>query len=49
MGVETSALDGGKWSASHHYQFTLDDKAPSTHLIGCPVGPRASLGTMEKV
>jgi hypothetical protein len=34
----TSALAGGEWSPSRPCRFT-----PSTHWIGCWVGPRASL------
>jgi len=30
----TSALDGGKWSASRPGRFTPKEKAPGTHWIG---------------
>jgi hypothetical protein len=37
----TSALDGGKWSASRTGRFTPREGAPGTDLLGGWVGPRA--------
>jgi len=34
----TSALDGGKWSASRPGRFTPKEKAAGTHWIGGWVG-----------
>jgi hypothetical protein len=45
----TSALAGGKWSASRPCRFTPGDRAPSTHWIGGWVDPRANLDNMEKL
>jgi hypothetical protein len=39
----SSALDGGKWSASRLDRFTPKERAPVTHWIGGWVGPRAVL------
>jgi len=39
----TLALDGHEWSVSCPSCFTPRERAPSTHLIGGWVGPRASL------
>jgi hypothetical protein len=44
----TSALDGGKWSASRPGRFTPRERAPDTHWIGVWVGPRAVLDTVVK-
>jgi hypothetical protein len=44
----TSALDGGKWSASHSGHFTHRERAPGTHWIGGWVGPRAVLDAVVK-
>jgi hypothetical protein len=44
----TSALDGGKWSASRPGRFTLRERAPGTHWIGGWVGPRAVLDAVLK-
>jgi hypothetical protein len=44
----TSALDGGKWSASRPGRFTPKEKAPGTHWIGGWVGPRAILDAVVK-
>jgi hypothetical protein len=44
----TSALVGGEWSPSRPGRFTAREWSPSTHGIGCWVGPRASLDDMEK-
>jgi hypothetical protein len=44
----TSALDGGEWSASRPSRFTPRGRAPSTHLIGGWVGPRAVLDAVVK-
>jgi hypothetical protein len=35
----TSALAGGKWSASRPGSFTLGERAPGTHCIGGLVDP----------
>jgi hypothetical protein len=43
-----SALDGGKWSASHTCLFTPGETAPGAHLMGRWVGPRADFDVMEK-
>jgi hypothetical protein len=40
----TSALDGGKWSASRPGHFT-----PGTHWIEGRVGPRILLDNVEKI
>jgi hypothetical protein len=37
----TSALDGGKWSASRPGRFTHRERAPGTNCIGRWVSPRA--------
>jgi hypothetical protein len=39
----TSALDGGKWSASRPRRFTPRERDPDTHWIGSWMGPRAGL------
>jgi hypothetical protein len=44
----TSALVGGKWSASRSGRFTPGERAPDTHWIGGWVGPRAVLDDVEK-
>jgi hypothetical protein len=44
----TSALDGGKWSASRPSRFTLGEISPGTHWIGGWVGPRAVLDAVVK-
>jgi hypothetical protein len=44
----TSALDGGKWSASQPGNFNSGERAPGTHLIGGWVGPRPSLHVVTK-
>jgi hypothetical protein len=44
----TSALDGGKWSASRPSRFTPKERAPGTHWIGGWVGPRAVLDAVVK-
>jgi hypothetical protein len=41
----TSALVGGKWSASCPGRFTPEERAPGTHWIGGWVHPRAGLDT----
>jgi hypothetical protein len=43
----TSALVGGKWSASRPCRFTPGERAPGTHLIGGWVDPRAGLDDVE--
>jgi hypothetical protein len=45
----TSALVGGKWSASRPGRFTPGERTPSTNWIGGQVGPRASLDDVEKI
>jgi hypothetical protein len=42
----TSALDGGKWSASRPSRFTSRERAPGIHWIGSWVGPRAGLDAL---
>jgi hypothetical protein len=44
----TSALVGGKWSASSSCRFTPRERAPGTHLIGGWVGPTAGLDDVKK-
>jgi hypothetical protein len=44
----TSALVGGEWSASRPSCFTPEESAPSTHLIGGLVIPRAGLNNVRK-
>jgi hypothetical protein len=44
----TSALAGGKWSASRLGRFTPAERAPGTHWIGGWVGPRAGLDNVVK-
>jgi hypothetical protein len=45
----TSALAGGKWSASRPGRFTPGERAPGTNWIGGWVGPRAGLDNTEKI
>jgi hypothetical protein len=44
----TSALVGGKWSASRPGRFTPGEIAPSTHWRGGWVDPSAGLNDVEK-
>jgi hypothetical protein len=44
----TSALGEGEWSDSHPGHFTPGERVPGIHWIGGWVGPRASLGGVEK-
>jgi hypothetical protein len=44
----TSALDGGKWSASLPGRFTPKERAPGTHWIWGRVNPRAVLDAVVK-
>jgi hypothetical protein len=44
----TSALDGGKWSASLRSCLIPGERAPHTHWIGGWVGPRAGQGDVEE-
>jgi len=44
----TSALDGGKWSASHPCRFTPGVIVPGIHWIGTWVGSKADLEAMVK-
>jgi hypothetical protein len=43
-----SALVGGEWSVSWPAHFTPAERIPSTHCIGCWMGPRTILDVMEK-
>jgi hypothetical protein len=45
----TSALVGGKWSASQRGRFTTGERAPDTHCLGGWVDPRAGLDDVEKI
>jgi ribosome modulation factor len=47
--VLTSALVGGKWSASRLCRFTPGERAPRSHWIGGWVDPRANLDDMAKL
>jgi hypothetical protein len=42
------STDGGGWSDSRPFRFTLGERAPCTHWIGGCVGPRAGLNDVEK-
>jgi ribosome modulation factor len=44
----TSALIGGKWSASRLCPFTPEKRAPGTYWIGGWVDPRTGLDDVEK-
>jgi hypothetical protein len=44
----TSALDGGKWSASRPGRFTPKKRAPGTHKTRGWMGLRAVLDTVVK-
>jgi hypothetical protein len=44
----TTALDGGKWSASHLGRFIPEERTPVTHWIGDSVGPKARLEAVER-
>jgi hypothetical protein len=44
----TSALVGGKWSASRPGCFTPAERAPGTHWLGGWVDPRAGQDDVEK-
>jgi hypothetical protein len=44
----TSALVGGKWSASRPDRFIPEERAPGTHWIGGWVDPRAGLDDVKK-
>jgi hypothetical protein len=44
----TSALDGGKWSASRPGRFIPRERAPGTHWRGGWMGPRAVLDAVVK-
>jgi hypothetical protein len=44
----TSALDRGKWSASHPGRFTPRGNSPRYHWIGGWVNPRVGLDAVEK-
>jgi hypothetical protein len=37
------ALDGGEWSASRSFRFTLRETCPGAHCIGGWVGPLVGL------
>jgi hypothetical protein len=45
----TSALDGGRLSASSPGRFTPAERCPATHLTGGWVGPRARPGAVSKM
>jgi hypothetical protein len=44
----TSALDGGKWSASRPGSFSPREKVPGTHWVGDWMGPKAGLDTVVR-
>jgi hypothetical protein len=44
----TSALVGGRWSASHSGRFARGARAPGTHCIRGWVDPRTCLYDLEK-
>jgi hypothetical protein len=44
----TSALAGGKWSASLPGRCTPGERTPGTHRIGGWVDPRAGLDAVER-
>jgi hypothetical protein len=44
----TSALVGGKWSASRAGRFTPEEEAPIIHWIGGWVDPRAGPDDVDK-
>jgi hypothetical protein len=44
----TSALCGGKLSASRPDRFTLRERAPGTHWTGGWMGPRGGVDDVEK-
>jgi hypothetical protein len=44
----TSALVGGKWSASLSCRFILGERTPGSLWIGGWVDPRASLDDVER-
>jgi hypothetical protein len=44
----TSAIVGGKWSASRPGIFTPGERTPGTHWIGRWVGPRADLDDVDR-
>jgi hypothetical protein len=44
----TSALAGGKWSASRPGRFNPGERDPGTHWIGGWVDPWAGLDNVEK-
>jgi hypothetical protein len=43
------ARDGSQWSASRPSRLTPGEKAPSTHRIGCWMGPRAGLDAVGTI
>jgi hypothetical protein len=43
----TSALDGGKWSATRSGRFTPKERAADIHCIGGWVDPRDGLDAVE--
>jgi hypothetical protein len=45
----TSALAGGKWSASRPGRFKFGERAASTRWIGGWVDPRPGLDNVEKI
>jgi hypothetical protein len=44
----TTALHGGKWSASSPGRFISEERAPGTHWIGGWVSPTAGVDTVER-
>jgi hypothetical protein len=44
----TSALVAGEWSTSRPGHFTLGERAPGTHWIGCWVDLREGQDYLEK-
>jgi hypothetical protein len=44
----TSALAGGKWSASCPFRFTTGESGPGTHWKRGSVGPRSGLDDVEE-
>jgi len=45
----TSALDGGKWSASHPCRFTPGEKSPEDRRLGGPQSQCGGGGEEKKI